>query len=130
MCAGRMNLDECFVPVAEDVVAAHVPSLLWGDRFRPHEALPERFDFAGWMRDLGFKFTFDRDRAPSFESTLDYLSTNYLCLGHGRKVVGYGLDENMLEELARLDIEVVAIEGSELLKGDGGVRCLTRPLYM
>lgn len=130
MIAGRMNLDECFVPVTDNVVAAHVPSLMWGERFRRDQPQPERFDFAQWIRDLGYTFTFDRERAPSFESTLDYLSCNFLCLGRDRKVVGYGLDKTMLKELARLEVNVISVEASELLKGDGGVRCLTRPLYM
>jgi arginine deiminase len=135
MIAGRTNLDECFVPVTDDVVAAHVPSLMCGYRFVPNKPVsdPERFDFAQWIRDLGYTLTFDPktgQTAQTFEDGADSLNTNYLCLGHSRKVVGYGLDPRMLEELAKLNVNVVTVEGSEMIKGNGGVRCLTRPLYM
>jgi len=53
---------------------------------------------------------------------------NCVCLGD-RKVICYDLCDRVLNELRRLDIEVSAVAGSELVKGRGGPRCMTRPIY-
>jgi N-dimethylarginine dimethylaminohydrolase len=53
---------------------------------------------------------------------------NCCCLG-GRRVIVYDLCERVAEELGARDIEVRTVPGRELIKGTGGPRCMTRPLY-
>ena len=53
---------------------------------------------------------------------------NCFCLG-GRRVIAYDLCERVAEELLARNIEVRTVPGTELIKGTGGPRCMTRPLY-
>jgi arginine deiminase len=53
---------------------------------------------------------------------------NCFCLG-GRRVIAYDLSERVADGLRARDIEVLTVPGRELIKGTGGPRCMTRPLY-
>lgn len=45
-----------------------------------------------------------------------------------RKVIGYAGNNRVRRSLERLGVDFIAIEGSELLRGGGGPRCMTAPI--
>lgn len=55
-------------------------------------------------------------------------STNTLAIAPG-VIVAYGRNECSNEVLSKNGIEVIGIEASELVRGRGGPRCMTMPLY-
>jgi N-dimethylarginine dimethylaminohydrolase len=53
---------------------------------------------------------------------------NCVCLGN-RRVVMYDLCARVAQALEARHIIVFTIPGAELIKGTGGPRCMTRPIY-
>lgn len=117
----RINLDGGMVPVAEDLIIAHLQSLVDGiflDKNSVQTVNPIHF-----FKDLGFKFI-----EVSQEESLYKQSCNCFCLG-GRKILAYDLSPRVLTLLKQADVEVIKVRGQELVKGTGGPRCMTRPIY-
>lgn len=117
----RMNLDGGLLPVAEDVVISDTKSILGGfllDR-RGKTAL----DVLGMLRELGMRIV---ETTP--EESVFLQSCNGACLGE-RKIIYYDLCPRVHDQLVGNEIEVLRVPGSELVKGRGGPRCMTRPIY-
>lgn len=117
----RMNLDGALVPVAEDTVVVHPESI--EDAFvldrrglRPVDVL-EHLSGAGMTAIEVTK-----------EEATELQACNVLCLGEGR-VVCYDLAPRVLSALRERGLDVRTIPAGELIKGTGGPRCMTRPIY-
>lgn len=54
-------------------------------------------------------------------------ATNVIAIGP-RKVVGYAGNARVKRELLKSDVDLIEIEGSELIRGFGGPRCMTAPV--
>ena len=117
----RMNLDGVLVPVADDTLLVDTSSIV---RSFVLDASGERpRDVLGMLRDLGMT-PLDVTRAEA--TTMQ--ACNYVCLG-GRQVVAFDLCERVVTALRAREIDVRTISGAELIKGTGGPRCMTHPLY-
>ena len=81
------------------------------------------FDICDMFRSLGMRIIETTRR----ESVL-MQSCNCLCLGD-RQVVYYDLCERVRDLLERHDVRTHLVPGSELVKGRGGPRCMSRPVY-
>ncbi|SMH28501.1 dimethylarginine dimethylaminohydrolase family protein [Azospirillum agricola] len=117
----RINLDGGFVPVAADVAVAHLPSLLSAIQIDLHGTRP--IDLPTMLRDSGFTII-----DVSFEESRFLQACNCFCLGD-RRIVCYDLCPRVLDLFRESGITAHAVPGSELVKGTGGPRCMTRPLY-
>lgn len=117
----RMNLDGGLLPVAEDVAVCDTSSIGRAVLIDRHGR--SRVDVLAMIRELGFTLI---DTTP--EESVSLQSCNCVCLGR-RRVVYYDLCARIGEELCRHGIEVLRVPGSELVKGRGGPRCMTRPVY-
>lgn len=117
----RMNLDGGLVPVADDVVVSDTRSIVGAELFdrRGCRAL----DVLSFFRDLGMHII----DTTQWESVYAQ-SCNCLCLGH-RTVIYYDLCPRVRRLLEEHAVTVRCIPGSELVKGRGGPRCMTRPIY-
>jgi N-dimethylarginine dimethylaminohydrolase len=120
LASGRINLDGVLVPVADDVVVAHPPSVCRAVRIT--RSGRDRVDVIGMLRDLGTAVV----EPTSEESKRE--ASNCLCLG-GRRLIAYDLTPRVHAALANLDVDVVTVPGAELIKGTGGPRCMSRPVY-
>jgi N-dimethylarginine dimethylaminohydrolase len=117
----RLNLDGGLLPIAEDVVVADVSCILGGVSL---DATGRRsLDVLGMLRDIGMHLI-ETTREESIYSQ----SCNAVCLGN-RRAVYYDLCERVNGLLRRHDVETILVPGSELVKGRGGPRCMTRPIY-
>jgi N-dimethylarginine dimethylaminohydrolase len=117
----RMNLDGVLVPVADDTVVVDPSSIvrsfvLDGGGERPVDVL----ELLGGLGLEPLEVT--RKEAAVQQAC------NCFCLG-ARRLIAYDLCERVLAELRARAIEVLTIPGRELIKGTGGPRCMTRPLY-
>jgi N-dimethylarginine dimethylaminohydrolase len=117
----RMNLDGGFLPVAGDVVLIEPTS------FRRAVVLDDRgqrpLDFLALLKDLKYRLI-----EISKEDSIRRQSANAVCLGD-RTVIYYDLTPEIVARMQRCDITPLVVPGGELVKGRGGPRCMTRPLY-
>lgn len=117
----RINLDGAFCPVDEGLVIANLESLLDA---RHYDASSSR-DVA-LQRIIGetglalIQVTFDDSRSRQ--------ACNCFCAGN-RQVVMYDLCPHVAEAVAKAGLSVTLVPGAELVKGNGGPRCMTRPIY-
>jgi N-dimethylarginine dimethylaminohydrolase len=117
----RMNLDGVLVPVAADTVVAHPGSIA---RAFLRDARGERaVDVLRLLQAAGMDVI-----EVSREESMELQACNCLCLGK-RRIVCYDLADRVVGALRRCGLEVTALPASELIKGTGGPRCMTRPLY-
>jgi N-dimethylarginine dimethylaminohydrolase len=118
----RMNLDGGFVPLADDVIVSDTKSIISAQLIDAKN----RVDIDIWemLRDLGIRVI---DTTP--DESIYLQSCNCLCLGD-REIVYYDLCPRVAALINRNDITVHTIPGAELIKGRGGPRCMTRPIYL
>lgn len=76
------------------------------------------------LNDLGMQVI---DTTP--EESVYAQSCNCLCLGE-RRIVCYDLCPRVIGLIERSGICVYTVPGAELIKGRGGPRCMTRPIYL
>ena len=117
----RMNLDGVLVPVTDDTVIVDHSSIVRGVVLEANGERP--VDVVAVLGELGLEpLEVTREEATALQAC------NCFCLGE-RRVVAYDLCERVAAELRGRDIEVRTVPGRELIKGTGGPRCMTRPLY-
>ena len=117
----RINLDGGLLPIAEDVIVSNTTSIIGGTLF--DAKTQKKLDIFGMFKDLEMRII---DVTP--DESVFCQACNCACLGE-RKVIYYDLSDRVHEILLRHDIEVHRTPGSELVKGRGGPRCMTRPIY-
>jgi N-dimethylarginine dimethylaminohydrolase len=117
----RMNLDGVLVSVTHDTVIVDRSSIV---RSFVLDANGERpVDVLALICELGLEpLEVTREEATMLQAW------NCFCLG-ARRVIAFDLCGRVTEELRARNIEVRTVPGQELIKGTGGPRCMTRPLY-
>ncbi|MGK5545002.1 dimethylarginine dimethylaminohydrolase family protein [Streptomyces sp. URMC 127] len=117
----RMNLDGGLLPVADDVVVTHAPSVL--STLHLDARGERRVDLFAALRELGMTIVETSQDASWLQQTC-----NYLCVGE-RTVIGYNMATPVLRDLRQVGVTVIEVAGDELVKGRGGPRCMSRPVY-
>jgi N-dimethylarginine dimethylaminohydrolase len=121
LVAERMNLDGALVPVSSDTLLVEPTSIVqsWLIDQRGETSV----DVIRLLADGGMQpIQVTRAEATTRQAC------NCVCLGQ-RKVVMYDLCERVTQALEGRQITVFTIPGAELIKGTGGPRCMTRPIY-
>ena len=117
----RINLDGAFCPVDAGVVIANLESLLDA----------RRYDARGG-RDVELRQVIGetglRPIEVGFADSRARQACNCFCAGN-RRVIMYDLCPQVAEAVAKAGLAVTVVPGAELVKGNGGPRCMTRPLY-
>lgn len=117
----RINLDGGLLPVTGEIVISNQESILETHLLDKHGRHP--FDLWKMFRDLGMQVI-----NTTQEESMFFQSCNCICLGDGR-IIYYDLCVRIKAILEDRGVEVICCEGSELVKGRGGPRCMSRPLY-
>jgi N-dimethylarginine dimethylaminohydrolase len=117
----RMHLDGGFLPVAEDLVLSNIESIVETELLDGAGARP--IDLWELLGRLGIGVI-----EVMREESLYLQACNAVCLGD-RRLICYDLCPRVLRLLEDHAVETYPIPGSELVKGRGGPRCMTRPLY-
>jgi N-dimethylarginine dimethylaminohydrolase len=118
LAAWRMNLDGGFVPVAEDVVVTDSESIVRAWEIDGHGRVS--LDVWDMLGDLGV-----RTIQTTPEESVYSQSCNCLCLGN-RRLIYFDLCPRVAQQLRQHEMRVSLVPGSELIKGRGGPRCMTR----
>jgi N-dimethylarginine dimethylaminohydrolase len=82
-----------------------------------------KLDPLPYFKDHGFEIIEATKEESYFQQ-----ACNFVCLGT-KKLVAYNMTERINEALRTRSFEVIGIEGDELVKGNGGPHCMTRPFY-
>jgi N-dimethylarginine dimethylaminohydrolase len=117
----RINLDGAMVPLTDDLIVTHPESLLEGVMIDANGTT--EVDFLDTLRESGMDVI-----EVTRDESIYQQSCNFLCLGN-RQVVCYDLTPRLLPLLAEREVDAVTAPGSELVKGTGGPRCMSRPIY-
>jgi N-dimethylarginine dimethylaminohydrolase len=117
----RLNLDGGLLPVAEDVIIADIGSIVRAVHI--DRSGSRGFDIWDMFRSLGMRII----ETTRHESVFSQ-ACNCLCLGN-RQVVYYDLCDRVRDLLQEHDVRSHLVAGSELIKGRGGPRCMSRPIY-
>lgn len=117
----RLNLDGCCFPVARTTVVVNPASLVAARRYFRDGELD--VDPLTCLAALGFT-ALEASRDESFLLQ----ACNFACVGAG-KLIAYGMTERINHQLRQRGLDVTAVAGTELVKGNGGPHCLTRPIY-
>jgi N-dimethylarginine dimethylaminohydrolase len=122
LASWRMNLDGGFVPAAEDVIVADMSSILAAELVDARGRV--MLDLWKMLDDIGVRVI---DTTP--EESVYAQSCNCLCLGD-RSIICYDLCSRVIALLEQSGVRVHQVPGAELIKGRGGPRCMTRPVYL
>ena len=117
----RINLDGGLLPVAHNVVISDCKSILGATLMDEKGSYP--IDIWDMFRSLGMTVI-----NTTAEESMYFQSCNCLCLGGG-KIIYYDMCTRVGDQLTDNGVTVHGISGSELVKGRGGPRCMSRPLY-
>jgi len=116
-----IHLDGTMMVVDEDLAIVHResltgPAIVYEDGKPPRRAQPLRI-----LKQRRFRLievtAYERQRR----------ATNVITLGP-RKVIGYAGNERVRRLLAEEGVDIIELEGSELVRGGGGPRCMTAPI--
>jgi len=117
----RMNLDGALVPVADDTMLVEPTSIVQSWLIDNRGQTP--VDVTRLLASSGVEpIEVTRSEATAMQAC------NCVCLGD-RTLIMYDLCERVRQALQAREIAVLTIPGKELIKGTGGPRCMTRPIY-
>lgn len=115
-----IHLDGTMMVIDRDLAVIHRPSLRSTASIFEDGRLSGRADFLQFLSTAGMSLVdvtdYERQRR----------GTNVICVGR-RKAVGYAGNARLKRELAKNGVDLIEIEGSELIRGFGGPRCMTLP---
>lgn len=116
-----IHLDGTMMVVDEDLAIVHRASLCRPAIVFEEGKPPKHANPLSILRKRGFSLievtAYERQRR----------ATNVITLGP-RKLVGYGGNARVRSMLTKEGVDFIEIEGSELVRGGGGPRCMTAPI--
>jgi N-dimethylarginine dimethylaminohydrolase len=117
----RLNIDGCFFPVSRDLAVSHRESILGGIFLGADYS--QEINPLAFFKMLGFAII-EATRDESY-----YMQAcNFVCLGANR-FVAYNITDRINAILRTHGLKINGVHGDQLVKGNGGPHCMTRPVY-
>lgn len=111
-----LHLDGCMMPLDRDLAIVHSRSL---------RSPGKLFENGNLKKNVNSKFL--REREMNLVEVTDYerqrRATNVISLGP-RRVIAYNGNARVRRELIKNGVDLIEIEGAELIRGSGGPRCM------
>jgi N-dimethylarginine dimethylaminohydrolase len=117
----RLNIDGCFFPLGNHIAVAQRESIVAGLLLGRDYAEP--IDPLHYFEKSGFAII-----AATKEESYLQQACNFVCLGDGT-FVAYNMTERINDILRARGFKIISVSGDELVKGNGGPHCMTRPIY-
>lgn len=121
LASWRINLDGGCVPISNNLVIMHESSLLSAYRFTKTDQT--QIEPKSFFEEMGYQIL-----AAEQHETIFKQACNIFCCGE-KKIICYNMSQTTLAQLGETDLNIYPIDGSELVIGTGGPRCMTRPIY-
>lgn len=121
LAPGSLNLDGTVLPVSNTVVMAAPDNVVSATHW--DSAGIRSVNLLGLFEDVGMTVVRVDQRAARLQE-----ACNYLCLGPNT-AIGYDMCQPAVRALREHGINLTTVPGSELVKGTGGPRCMSRPVY-
>lgn len=116
-----IHLDGTMMIIDRDLAVVHKRSLRATASLFENGRLNKRLKLLQFLKTSGMKLIevtdYERQRR----------ATNVIAVGP-RKAIGYAGNSRVKRALAENDVDLVEIEGAELIRGFGGPRCMTLPI--
>jgi len=117
----NVHLDGALMMIDKDLALGHLNSLRKPAIMFQKRQPPERISLLRWLKKREIE-VIDVDAHEKFMR-----GTNVLCLAPRRCVMYKWIDQTS-KKLREHDVDVLEIEGTELLRGGGGPHCMTAPI--
>lgn len=117
----RINLDGCFFPVSRKLIVCNPESVYDGVRLEKHRSV--RISPLDYFAEQGFTMV-----KATKEESYHMQACNFACLDRDR-LVAYGITDRVNNILREHGLEVATFPGDQLVQGNGGPHCMTRPIY-
>lgn len=121
LAAWRLNIDGCFFPVSERLAVSHRESICSGILFSRQSS--QKIAPVAFFEAHGFTIV-EATRDESYFMQ----ACNFVCLG-AHQFVAYNLTERINSILRSEGLRIVGVCGDQLVMGNGGPHCMTRPVY-
>jgi len=117
----NVHLDGAFMVIDWDLALAHHESVAEPATMFEKDKRPQRIRLLPWLRKRGIEII----EVNSFERFMR--GTNAVCLAP-RKCIVYKWNDEVIRSLRERGVDVLELEGNELLRGGGGPHCMTAPI--
>jgi len=117
-----IHIDGDFAELPGKIAIVHSKSLDYAPADFYTRSESRKSSFVNWLKDEGWNTLeiTDQERFPG-------AAANFLTVDHDL-AIHYEGNPRVMHEVRERGIEVVQIEGDELIKGNGGVHCMTCPI--
>jgi N-dimethylarginine dimethylaminohydrolase len=119
---GDIHIDGDFAELPDRIAIVHPKSLEYAPADFYTRSESWKASFVDWLKDEGWNILeiTDEERFPG-------AAANFLTVDHDL-AIHYEGNPRVMREVREHGIEVVQIRGDELIKGNGGVHCMTCPV--
>jgi len=121
LASWRINLDGGFVPISSELAISHIDSIVGG--LYMTKRTEKAINPINYFRSIGYTII-----ETTKEDSMLRQTCNCFCDGSGTIYV-YDFCPNFYEAVKNYGLNVIFVKGEELVKGTGGTRCMTRPIY-
>jgi arginine deiminase len=116
-----VHLDGLLMFLDRDLCVIHKQSLIGRSTLIESNRKNRRIDLIDYLASKGFQFI----EVTDYERYMR--ATNLVAIGP-RKAVGYAEIDRVKSLLIQSGVDLIEIEGSELIRGGGGPHCMTAPI--
>ncbi|MFX0182260.1 MAG: dimethylarginine dimethylaminohydrolase family protein [Candidatus Hodarchaeota archaeon] len=116
-----IHLDQVFSVIAPKLCIAHEPSLKFDLALINRRGEVRKKSFLSYLRRKRFEMI-----KVNTEEVMQFGAN--VCAIEPRKILLYEWNERIIAELEHKGIDVIPIQGTELVKGGGGPHCMTCPI--
>ena len=117
----RLNIDGCFFPVSNSIAVSQPESILAGIRLG--RDFTYKINPLEFFEQLGFIIIEATKEESYFKQ-----ACNFVCLDT-RSLAAYNITDRVNRILRLKGLDIIGIAGDQLVKGNGGPHCMTRPIY-
>jgi len=117
-----IHLDQVFSVVKPNLCIIHEPSLIYDNAHINQRGKVFEMPFLDYLKNKEFEMiTVNKEEVRQFGANV--------CAIKPGKIIIYEWNKRIITELKKHGVDVIPIQGTELVKGGGGPHCMTCPIF-